>query len=108
MGRDQRQDHGAGAAQHVPRTPPDRHIRLGVSDATDDPARHRVFDLRASYDAARGGWVAWRSEQNLNDQQGHWVPLGPGPAAEQAYPTAAACLGDAVAAVITEVESDAG
>ena len=82
----------------------DRHIRLGVSHPSDDPARHRVFEIRASYDAGAGGWVAWVGEQNRNEQLGGWGP-GPGDGGRaRAFPTAAACLGDAVAAIVALVD----
>jgi hypothetical protein len=36
----------------------DRYIFVGVSHPSDDPSPHRVFDVRATFDAAHGGWVA--------------------------------------------------
>lgn len=82
------------------RRPPDRHVRLGVSHASGDPAQHRTFEIRASYDAARQGWVASVGEQNLNDQRGAWVSLTSKDQPTH-FPTAAACLGAAVAIVVT-------
>jgi hypothetical protein len=79
-----------------------RHIRLGVSHASGDPARHRTFEIRAAYDASRAGWVASLGEQNLNDQRGAWTPV-PGDPAAAAYATAAACLGAAVTLVLLTV-----
>jgi hypothetical protein len=85
-----------------------RHILLGVSHASDDPARHRLFEIRAAYDQAANGWVAQVAEQNRNEQPGVW-------AAEvlldgirtHVFPTAAACLGDAVTSVVTLVDREA-
>ena len=50
-----------------------RHILLGVSHASDDPARHRLFEIRATYDQAANGWVAQVAEQNRNEQPGAWA-----------------------------------
>ena len=88
--------------------PPDRHILLGVSHDTDDPARHRTFEIRATYDEARGGWVARVGEQNLNEQRGAWEPNLAGDGSSHVYPTAASCLGDAVATIVTRVDREAG
>ena len=79
--------------------PVDRHVLLGVSHASNDPARHRTFQIRASYDVARKGWQASVGEQNLNDQRGHWTQL----LGESApiFPTVAACLGHATTAIVT-------
>ena len=78
--------------------PADRHVLLGVSHASNDPARHRTFQIRASYDPDRGGWQAFVGEQNLNDQRGVWRQL----LAETAstFPTAAACLGNATTTIV--------
>lgn len=87
--------------------PADRHILLGVSHASGDPARHRNFEVRASYDAGSGGWTARVSEQNLNEQRGDWERqlTGEGPA--QVFPTPAACLGEAVGRLIAIVDQEA-
>src|SRR5829696_9223557 len=50
-----------------------RHILLGVSHASDDPARHRHFEIRATFDQAANGWVAQVAEQNRNEQPGAWA-----------------------------------
>jgi hypothetical protein len=85
----------------------DRHVLLGVSHPSGDPSRHRVFEVRANFDAAIGGWVAEVGEQNRNEQRGDWGPLLPPQRQPRAYSTAAACLGDAVAAVVAAVDRDA-
>lgn len=87
--------------------PPDRHILLGVSHPTDDPALHRVFEVRASFHEETGGWRARFAEQNLNEQREEW---GPKLAADRTRPhfsTAAACLGDAVATLVAMVDEEA-
>jgi hypothetical protein len=86
---------------------PDRHILLGVSHASGDPARHRNFEVRASYDVESGGWTARVSEQNLNEQRGDWEGqlTGGGPA--QLFPTPAACLGETVGRLIAIVDQQA-
>ncbi len=86
---------------------PDRHVLLGVSHASDDPALHRVFEVRASFDVAAGGWLARVGEQNLNDQREDWGPNLASEGALPAFPTAAACLGDAVATIVAMVDRDA-
>lgn len=88
--------------------PPDRHILVGVSHASDDPSRHRVFEIRASFNAASGGWVARVGEQNLNEQRGDWEPALDSEGLPTVFPTAAACLGDAVARLIAVVDKEAG
>ena len=84
----------------------DRHVRLGVGHPSGDPARHRAFEIRAVYDGVAGGWVARVGEENANEQlQG----LGAGPRGEgaaRAFPTPAACLGEAVAAVVALVDRE--
>jgi hypothetical protein len=86
---------------------PDRHISLAVSHPSDDPSRHRVFEIRAAFDPAAGGWVAHIGEQDRNEQRGAWEPLFGTARQVRALPTAAACLGDAVAAIVAMVEQDA-
>ena len=85
---------------------PDRHIVLGVSHASDDPSRHRVYEVRATFDAARRGWVARVGEQNRNEQRGDWQPT-PTPGGEvRAFSTAAVCLGDAVTTIVAAFDAD--
>ena len=83
----------------------DRHVRLGVSHRSDDPARYRTFAIRADHDAAAGDWVARVEEEDANEQLGSWAP--PAGALGRAFPTPAACLGAAVAAVVAAVDRDA-
>jgi hypothetical protein len=85
--------------------PADRHILLGVSHVSNDPALHRSFEIRATYDASAHGWAAHVGEQNLNEQRGAWLPLA-GEDRPASFPTAAACLGHAVAALITAFDQD--
>lgn len=85
--------------------PADRHLLLGVSHPSNDPAQHRTFELRAHYDAARKGWVAYVGEQNLNEQRGDWAALGNAQCAP--FPTAAACLGNAVETIVAAFDRDA-
>jgi hypothetical protein len=81
--------------------PPDRHILLGVSHASNDPARHRDFEIRATFDQAAHGWVAQVAEQNRNEQPGAWAAevLMDG-IRSHVFPTAPACLGDAVTSIV--------
>ena len=85
----------------------DRHILLGISHASNDPARHRTFEVRAAYDADTGEWSARVGEQNLNEQLGDWEPRRADANGARRFPTAAACLGDAVARLITMVDQEA-
>lgn len=85
----------------------DRHVLLGVSHASNDPARHRVFEVSASYDAARGGWVARSGEQNLNEQRGDWQLVESDEELTPVFPTAAECLGHAVTAIVAAVDREA-
>jgi hypothetical protein len=85
--------------------PADRHLRLGVSHPSNDPAQHRTFEIRALYDAARKGWVASVGEQNLNDQRGAWSSVM-GDGQHAVFPTAAACLGHAVETIVTAFDRD--
>jgi len=87
--------------------PPDRHILVGISHPSDDPARHRIFEIRATYDAETGAWSARVGEQNLNEQRGDWEPELVDADGAPRFPTAAACLGDAVARLMTIVDQDA-
>jgi hypothetical protein len=86
---------------------PDRHILLGISHPSDDPARHRTFEVRATYDAQTGVWSARVGEQNLNEQRGDWDAHRADNYDAPRFPTAAASLGDAVARLITKVDQDA-
>jgi hypothetical protein len=87
--------------------PPDRHILLGISHASDDPARHRTFEVRAAFDEETGEWSARVGEQNLNEQRGDWEPHRTNADGAPRFPTAAACLGDAVARLVTMVDQEA-
>ncbi len=87
--------------------PPNRHILLGISHPSDDPARHRTFEVRATYDAQTGEWSARVGEQNLNEQTGAWEAHRADDNDAPRFPTAAACLGDAVARLITMVDQEA-
>ena len=84
----------------------DRHLRLGVSHPSGDPARHRVFEVRASYDDAAGGWVARFGEENANEQLDGWEPAPRDGGRRRAFPTPASCLGDAVAAIVAAVDRE--
>ncbi len=86
---------------------PDRHILLGVSHVSDDPALHRIFEVRASYEVTAGGWLASVAEQNQNEQREDWESKLSGNTAPSVFPTAAACLGDAVTAIVAMVDRDA-
>ena len=86
---------------------PDRHILVGISHPSDDPARHRIFEIRATYDAETGAWSARVGEQNLNEQRGDWEPELVDADGAPRFPTAAACLGDAVERLMTIVDQDA-
>ena len=83
-----------------------RHLRVGVSHPSDDPARHRSFEVRASYRAGVG-WVADLTEENLNDQLQSAAVSMRGTDHVEAFPTAAACLGHAVAMLVRTVDGDA-
>ncbi len=85
----------------------DRHITLGVSHPSDDPSLHRVFEVRATFDASRSGWVARVGEQNLNEQRGDWGQSSPVQGQVQVFPTAATCLGHATTTIIAAVDRDA-
>ena len=86
---------------------PDRHILVGISHPSGDPARHRTFEIRATYDAEAGAWSARVGEQNLNEQRGDWEPELVDADGALRFPTAAACLGDAVARLMSIVDQDA-
>lgn len=82
---------------------PDRHIMVAISHASNDPARHRTIQIRASFDAERNGWRAYVSPQDLNDQYGEWSWL-PG-TLDQSYATVAECLGQAVTELISAFDA---
>jgi hypothetical protein len=85
-----------------------RHILLGVGHASDDPARHHHFEIRAPYDQATNGWVAQVAEQNRNEQPGAWAAEGLMDGIRSlVFPAAAACLGDAVTNTVTLVDQEA-
>lgn len=94
------------AAGALPAEVGDRHLLVGVSHPSNDPARHRVFQIQAAYRPAVGGWEASVGEQNANEQLQGWQAGADGNA-PSAFPTAAACLGDAVARLVTMVDQEA-
>jgi hypothetical protein len=85
--------------------PADRHIVLGVSHPSNDPVRHRTFEIRATYDMSTHGWIAHVGEQNLNEQRGAWAPVA-SQDRPATFPTAAACLGHAVAEIVAAFDWD--
>ena len=85
----------------------DRYIRLGVGLPSGDPAGHRVFEVRAAWSEAAGGWVARVGEQDRNEQLQGWGPRPDGGDRVRAFPTPAACLGDAVAGIVAMVDREA-
>ena len=87
--------------------PPDRHILLGISHASNDPSRHRTFEIHAAYGEETGDWSARVGEQNLNEQRGAWGPDLADAQCAQRFPTAAACLGDAVERLVAMVDQEA-
>lgn len=87
--------------------PTDRHILVGVSHPSNDPARHRTFEIRATFDTARNGWVARAGEQNLNDQREGWEVVRAGVDQAPVLPTAADCLGHAVSIIVAAVDREA-
>lgn len=87
--------------------PKERHIVLGISHPSNDPARHRTFEVRASFDPTANGWVARAGEQNLNDQRGDWELVRAGVEQAPVLPTAAACLGQAVSIIIAAFDREA-
>ena len=91
-----------------PWRPAERHVRIGVSHPSDDPSRYRVFEVRAVCDRDTSEWVAQVAEQNLTEQREGWEPLVAAGSRNRGFPTAAACLGDAVATIIAMVDQDAG
>ena len=86
----------------------DRYIRLGVGHPSSDPARHRVFEVRATYSAEADGWVARLGEQNVNEQlPGFGARLTTG-GRGRGFATPAACLGDAVTTIVALVDAETG
>ena len=83
-----------------------RHILLGVSHPSDDPGRHRNFEIRAVFDTKTWGWVARVAEQNRNEQRGVWGADLTDLERMPAFPTAAACLGNAVAIIVAIVDRE--
>jgi hypothetical protein len=84
-----------------------RHILLGVSHPSNDPVRHRNFEVRAVFDAMTGEWIARVAEQNRNEQRGVWGAYLTDPERMPAFPTAAACLGNAVTMIVGMVDREA-
>lgn len=84
----------------------DRHILLGVSHPSDDPARHRVFEVRASYSDDAGGWVAQIGEQNINEQFQGWGATLTDEGRVRVFNTPAACLGSAVEIIVAMVDAE--
>jgi hypothetical protein len=84
-----------------------RYILLGVSHSSDDPARHRSFEVRAVFDTMTWGWAAHVAEQNRNEQGGVWGADLTDPERMPPFPTAAACLGNAVAMIVEMVDREA-
>jgi hypothetical protein len=80
---------------------------LGVSHGSNDPTRHRTFEVRAVYDAARGGWGARFGEKNANNQIESWGTRLTDEDTRRIFSTAAACLGSAVTRIIAMVDHEA-
>ena len=87
---------------------PDRG-RMLRPEAWHPPDRHilRTFEVRAAYDGETSTWGARVGEQNLNEQRGEWEPHRADTNGAPRFPTAAACLGDAVTRLITLVDQEA-
>ena len=70
--------------------------------------QHWLFEIRAVCDQEANGWVAQVAEQNRNEQPGAWTPeLRTDGTRSHVFPTAAACLGDAVTTLVTLVDREA-
>lgn len=106
-GRDRSPLHsGADRGDHGERSrPADRYLRVGVSHPSGDPTLHRVFEVRAYYAEEDEGWVAQVGELNLNDQP-TWGPEARERGRVRAFPTPAACLGDAIAVLVARVDRE--
>jgi len=87
-------------------SPRDRHIVVGVSHPSGNPARHRTFEVRALYHPAAGGWVLQVAEQNTNEQRQAWELSPADQETARVFPTPAAALGDAVTAIVAMVDRD--
>ncbi len=98
----------SGRADDRPGERRDRHVLVGVSHPTGDPARHRVFEIRAVHHEETGGWTARVGEQDRNDQLGRWDAEADRRLNEKTFATPAACIGDAVATIVAEVDREAG
>lgn len=95
-------------AAPTPRQLASRYIVIGISDPSDDPSRHRVFEVSAVYDPILSGWVATVEEQDANAQLNRcqqWPRQG---ARLPVAPTAAACLGQTVEMIVAMVAGEAG
>lgn len=84
-----------------------RHIVVGVSHPSDDPTRHRVFEICAIDDGVSGGWIADVDEQNANAQPDRWSAWQAVRGRHRPFPTAAACLGHAVELIVATVAHEA-
>ncbi len=83
---------------------PDRHVTIAISHASNDPARHRTFKIRASFDAERDGWQAFVSPHHHNERYGEWsLLLGVN---GQVFATPAACLGHAASVLIAAFDGE--
>jgi hypothetical protein len=91
----------------TPERPISRHIIVGISDPSNDPTRHRVFEIHAFIGETDEGWIAEVAEQNQNAQPEAWRPSLTDDGRVRSFPTAAACLGHAVEAIVTMVARDA-
>ena len=90
----------------APEAPATRHIVVGVSDPSADPSRHRVFHIAAVYDAPAAGWRAAITEENANAQPGPWRQRSGAHHQPLVAPTAAVCLGRAVALIVAVIATD--
>jgi hypothetical protein len=84
-----------------------RYILVGVGHSSNDPARHRTFEVRAMFDTMTWGWVAHVAEQNRNEQPGFWGADLTDSERMPTFPTAAACLGNAVTMIVAMVDREA-
>ena len=84
-----------------------RHIVVGISHPSNDPTRHRVFEVRAVPNGQDGGWVASCEEQNANAQPDRWPAWLPNDHRNHPFPTAAACLGNAVEFIVSTLAREA-
>lgn len=94
---------------HAPDSPPeawDRHVSVGISHPSDDPAHHRTFAIVAARHEGMG-WVAHLTEGNHNDQPRPETVGLQIPDRARAFPTVAECLGDALAMLVRMVDGDA-